>query len=441
VRFIFGLLVLLCLTTQASAGFGVKHYDAAISLDINNAQIVGQVTLTLGQDNPQTSIQGPLVLDKGELAIVSIAAGQQALPFSLGNKTVSIDLKDRSTSDPIVIRYQGKASSGLKMSAPLAQAFTAFSTSQWMPCIDAPSERATFKLALTVPKTWVTLGNGEKLQSQLNGPENKTDTWQLSQPMPSYLYGFVAGNFTEVIDRQDGKTTLVFLAPKRFTQAQIRTIFASTRPMLSFYEEKSGVPYPHATYGQVLVHGSAAQEMATYSIMGERYGDGVLKDATQIWLGSHELAHQWWGNAVTNHDWHEMWLNEGIATFMNTAFLERAFGKAEYTDNIDGARKKYESIRDAGNDKALIFKDWTSPSKEDRALVYDKGSYVVHLLREQLGEDAFWAGIRLYTQRHWSQAVRSSDFQAAMQDSAKTNLQAFFDRWVYSPSKAGDGPS
>ncbi len=421
--------------TQAVAAIGVKHYDAAIHLDVKNSQITGSVALTLTGDD------AALVLDRGELTIVAVESNQQAVPFTLSSKKITINLKDQPQSGPIVIRYQGKASSGLKMSAPLAQAFTAFSTSQWMPCIDAPSERATFKLALTVPKHWVTVGNGDKLQSQQVGEATKTETWQLNQPMPSYLFGFVAGDFTEVTDKQDGKTTLVFLAPKRFTPAQIKTIFANTRPMLAFYEEKSGIPYPHATYSQVLVNGNAAQEMATFSIMGERYGDGVLKDPMQIWLGSHELAHQWWGNAVTNHDWREMWLNEGIATFMNTAFLERAFGKAEYTDNIDGAKKKFESIREAGKDKALIFNDWNNPTKEDRALVYDKGSYVVHLLREQLGEDAFWAGIRLFTQRHWGNAVRTQDFQAAMQDGGKADLREFFERWVYLGAKAAGGGS
>jgi aminopeptidase N len=101
---------------------------------------------------------------------------------------------------------------------------------------------------------------------------------------------------------------------------------------------------------------------------------------------------------------------------------------------IDASRLKYEKIRDAGNDKTLIFPSWDAPTPDDRALVYDKGSYVVHLLREQLGEEKFWAGMRGYAQAHTQQSVSTVDFKRAMETASGQNLSVFFEKWIYQAS-------
>ena len=112
---------------------------------------------------------------------------------------------------------------------------------------------------------------------------------------------------------------------------------------------------------------------------------------------------------------------------------EQRCGRAEYLRHIDAAHAKYEALRAAGHDKPLVFASWTNPSAEDRSIVYDKGAYVIHLLREELGEDAFWAGIRLYTTRHWEQSITTPDFERAMAEAAGRGLTEFFARWVYAP--------
>jgi aminopeptidase N len=106
------------------------------------------------------------------------------------------------------------------------------------------------------------------------------------------------------------------------------------------------------------------------------------------------MAHQWWGNGVTNRSWRHFWLNEGIATFMTAAYMEHRFGKDMYLRQIDAARVKYHAVRDAGQDKSLVFPNWDSPTPADRSLVYDKGALVLHELRSLLGEDAFWMGLK-----------------------------------------------
>jgi aminopeptidase N len=165
--------------------------------------------------------------------------------------------------------------------------------------------------------------------------------------------------------------------------------------------------------------------------MGEGYGRGVLKDERDVWLAAHELAHQWWGNMVTCRGWNHFWLNEGMATFMAAAYKERRFGRAEYLREIESNRQHYEKVRDAGKDRSLVFPDWSHPTAADRTLVYDKGAYVLHLLREEMGERAFWAGIRRYTRLYFGKSVTTQEFQAAMEQASGKDLKDFFSKWVY----------
>ena len=126
-----------------------------------------------------------------------------------------------------------------------------------------------------------------------------------------------------------------------------------------------------------------------------------------------------------------MWLNEGFATFMAAAFMEQRFGRDEYLRVVEAWRARYAKVRDAGHDRSLVFPDWNRPTPDDRALVYQKGAYVLHLLRESLGEPMFWTGIRDYTRRYEGTSVTTIEFQHAMERSTGKDLSQFFKTWVY----------
>jgi aminopeptidase N len=134
---------------------------------------------------------------------------------------------------------------------------------------------------------------------------------------------------------------------------------------------------------------------------------------------------------VTCAGWNHFWLNEGVATFMAAAYKEHRFGRGEYLREIESNRKNYVRVRDAGHDRSLVFPDWSHPTADDRTLVYDKGAYVLHLLREELGERAFWKGLRAYTRAYFGKSVTTADFQKAMERASGKDLSAFFNKWVY----------
>jgi hypothetical protein len=113
------------------------------------------------------------------------------------------------------------------------------------------------------------------------------------------------------------------------------------------------------------------------------------------------------------------------------AYDEHRFGRDAYLRDIERARIRYAQVRTDGGDRSLVFPAWDHPTASDRTLVYQKGAYVLHLLREQLGDEAFWAGIQQYTIAHAGRSVTTRDFQRSMEQSSGTSLGAFFDKWVY----------
>ena len=411
----------------------VQHYTLEITPDLAAKTVTGVETLRLRARQAGVI---EVLLDSGALVVDSAMLRGDSLAVDKLGARSAIHLKQPlATGQPetLQLRYHGTPKYGITFLPEAPQVHTDFSTSQWMPCLDAPDARATLDLTLVLPAGMQTAATGSLAAQQPRPGGLQASTWRLAQPMPSYLYGFAAGHFRELLVQPvaSGQPQLRQLAPMAVSEAQMRQIFRDTPDMLAFFQAKSGVPYPFARYTEVLLQGYAGQEMAGMSVLGERHGQRVLADEKALWLGAHELAHTWWGNGVTNRAWTHFWLNEGITTFMTAAYIEHRFGREEYMKQIDGARTKYEAILAAGQDKPLVFPNWDKPSASDRSLVYDKGAYVVHLLRQHVGEAAFWAGLQAYTRKHWGQTAVTADFQAAMEQAHGQSLVPFFAKWVY----------
>ena len=425
-------VVALCLPGLALAqtGWQIRHFALRLEPVFETRTISGEVTMDITVDD---STLRHMDLVAGDLRITSVKWGSAVLAFEKTAHRLRVFLPGdvpTGKNHQLQIRYDGKPTGGLRFDPDFQQVATAFSTSQWMPCLDDPSVRASFSLSLILPPELVSVGNGSQLETQRRADGKSIHRWQLDAPMPSYLYGFAAGRF-EQAHQTVGATRLQYVGAPPFNPQTLQQVFADSADMLAFYASKSGVAYPLATYSQVLLSGPAAQEMAGFSVMGVRYGARVLADPHAIWLGAHEMAHQWWGNGVTNRSGRHFWLNEGIATFMTAAYMEHRLGNAAYAQQIDAARTKYTAIKEAGLDRSLVFPDWNAPTATDRSLVYDKGALVMHELRMLLGEERFWNALKHYTRTHWGQSVETADFQRAMEASSGMDLGAFFRQWVY----------
>jgi aminopeptidase N len=394
--------------------FDVLHYDARLEPDLATKTVKGVAKLDIAIAGPIDAID----LDIGALIIDRLRVDGAAAEFTQGDRKLHTPLKPtRGGKTRLEIEYHGAPRFGLEFVPEKSQVYTIFSTSQWLPCVDAPSDKATLRLSLVLPKGITVVANGREVSTRSEG-DLIVHEWRLDTPAPTYTFGFAAGKFVEATETS-GATKLRYLSTDASAE-NLRRIFADTKDMLAFFENRSGLRYQASTYTQALVAKTIGQELEGFSLMSEEYGQSVLKDPAAIGLIAHEFAHQWWGNNVTCRDWMNFWLNEGFATFMAAAYREKRFG-----------RERYERVRATGKDRSLVFPDWNRPTSDDRAIVYQKGALVLHELRERLGERAFWNGIRAYTRKHQRGSVVTADFQHAMEQSAGRDLSAFFREWVY----------
>ena len=425
------LLVCLVLILLASvAGHGsarmdtdVLHYSATLEPDIAAKSVKGSVLIRV------STTSSAVEFDCGELTIDAVREARTPLQFSVTNRRLRVSLPSGKRVREIEIDFNGTPKFGIRFFPDRQQVYTIFSTSQWMVCIDDPADKATLTFKLILPANLTPVANGNFV-SQRELPNNRrVSEWRQQTPIPTYIFGFAAGPYSRVKEKR-GNVELQYFATN-YTPAEVRRIFRDTPDMLDFFEDRAGVKYADRTYTQVLAAGGVEQEMNSFTALKESYGKQLLDNEQDVWLGAHEFAHQWWGNMVTCRDWNHFWLNEGIATFMAAAYIEHRFGRAGYVREIETYRANYEKVRAAGKDKSLVFPDWISPTREDRTLVYDKGAYVMHLLREEMGERAFWKGLRLFTRKYFGKSVVTSDFVNAMEEANGKSLKEFFAKWVY----------
>jgi aminopeptidase N len=414
---------------QAASAVDVLGYTATVRPNITAKTLTGLVDIRVRI--LATDVR-TIEFDRGDLVVDEVRAHGERLAFDLLPGRVRVHLLApavRHALTDLSIAYHGEPHSGLQFVPERQQVYTIFSTSQWLVCVDVPSDKATLDLRVVLPPGLDAVGTGTLVSEAPNPDGAIVHRWRQDKPISTYLFGFAAGRF---IERQPARTgTALRYLGEGVSSEELDRIFRDTPDMLEFFTSRAGIGYPGDTYTQVLVARTAGQEAWGFSLFSDAYGRAVLNDPSAVWLIAHELAHQWWGNLVTCQVWTHFWLNEAFASFMADAYDEHRFGREAYVQDIERARVGYEAGRQKSRDRSLVFPDWNRPTADDRAVVYQKGAYVLHLLREHMGEDAFWKGIRRYTVAHAGGSVTTDDFKRSMEQSSGLNLSAFFDTWVY----------
>ncbi|MGZ3690907.1 MAG: M1 family aminopeptidase [Pseudobdellovibrio sp.] len=385
---IFIFLLLAFFQAQAD------DYKVALTPDFKNKSIKGSTEIKL--DEAATKFSYPIE----NLQIDRITPKAD---FTTDHSQLSLTFKKKTKS--FKVEYHGKDIKGLVFGKDYL--YSNFDTCTWMICNIEPANRGSFKISLKLPRGFSAVTSQNE-----------------NQPYSTYLFGFAAGKFNEA-----GSGRVKFFGVDS-SESMVKK-FNDTERMMKFFEEKSGVKYPHNHYTQVLVNGSEAQEKNSFSLIGQDELDPILENPHEDWVIAHELAHQWWGNLLTCKDWSEFWLNEGITVFMVAAYKEEHWGKADYDHEIELFKKRYQNAIDAKFDVPLTFKGEYPSMKIKRAIVYSKGALFMLELRKKMGDEAFWKGLKIYTQSHTHELVESKQFQAAMEEAYLNKLDDIFNKWVY----------
>lgn len=405
-------------------GFDVIHYDLAVVPDAVGKAIAGREEIVLRITEEQVQ---HLTFSGSALSIEKASFDGHPVRAESIDGTLRFILPRPVSKGRIArleLTYQGQPARGFVAQDNLL--YAAYFTCDWMICLqDAFADKATFSIALQVPAGTNTLAPGTLVSKRPMGGGQEEHTWRETRPYSAYLYGFAVGRFVHA-----GAGAQAYVSAVADT-GELERRFAETAAMTDFLADKAGVPLPVERYSQLLVEGYEAQEAATYSIIGRDALPGNGDDAAQSWAIVHELAHQWWGNLITCETLSEFWLNEGITTFMTAAWKEHRYGRAAYDAELDIARARLAKARDAGFDKPLAWQGTYPSLGIRRAVQYSKGALFMHALRQQLGEDAFWAGLRRYSQTHAGGTVTSIDLQRAMEKESNRSLDPIFKTWVF----------
>jgi aminopeptidase N len=302
------------------------------------------------------------------------------------------------------------------------------SNRHWFPCIDAPDERQTTEIVVTVPEGFEAVSNG-KLVTSKTSPDGKSVTfdWRQDKPHPAYLVTLVVGQFDVVREEWD-KVPVLYYVP-RGKKDQVTTTFARTREMLSFFSKRFGIQYPWDKYAQVVAYRfGGGMENTSATTMGDILQDQrSILDRDSDGIIAHELAHQWWGDLVTCRDWAHLWLNEGFASYAEALWDEQRDGGDAYAYNMF---QKAASAISGGRKRPVVDRRYPTPMTMFDSRAYPKGAWVLHMLRRRVGDDEFFKGVRQYGSTHRLQSAETADFRRTMERVTGRNLERFFYDWT-----------
>ena len=305
--------------------------------------------------------------------------------------------------------------------------------SEWVPTWDYPNDLATSETKTTVPADWNVIGNGV-LASETRSSDGKRKTyhWKMSQPHATYLLAVYGGPFDIKKDKWEG-VDLWYVVPKG-SGYLIDNSFGDTPDMLSFYSKTLGVKYAWPKYAQAAMYDfGGGMENVSATILGE----GSLSEARDGFrnmasLNAHELGHQWFGDLVTCMHWGDTWLNESFATFMDSIYMEHSRGKAAYDWTVEGNMQSY--FQEARRYKRpLSTKMYANGDSMFDSHSYPKGASVLHTLRRQLGDEAFYAGLKYYLTQWRHTPVESAQLRRAFTEATGINVEPFWAQWVEAP--------
>lgn len=307
------------------------------------------------------------------------------------------------------------------------------SNSVWFPTIDKPDQKCTEEITMTVPSKYVTLSNGLLVEQKNNGDGTRTDHWKMDLPNAPYLFFMGVGDYSIVKDSYKGKDVNYYVEKEYAPVA--RRIFGHTPEMIAFYSRITGVDFPWQKYDQIVGRDyvSGAMENTTCTL----HGESAQQDARELTDGNqwedviaHELFHHWFGDLVTCESWSNITLNESFADFSETLWNEYKYGKdAGDAVNYAGIQSYFQQPENADKDLVRFY----YADKEDvfDQVSYPKGGRILNMLRNYVGDSAFWKSLNLYLNTYKFKSAEAQELRLAFEEVTGQDLNWYWNQWYY----------
>jgi aminopeptidase N len=435
------------------------HTKLEVSFDWAKSQMNGVATITA---KPHFYTSDKLALDAKGMEIKTVSLGGKPLEYTYDGLKLDIQLDKaytRADKYTLVIDYVARpnerttagsaaitSDKGLYFINPenaakddMPQIWTQGETeanSVWFPTIDSPNSKSTQEIYITVDEKYTTLSNGKLISSAKKPNGMRTDHWKQDLPHSTYLFMMGVGEFKVVKDsytRPDGTKMEVSYYVEPEWEQYAKAIFGETPEMIRFFSQLTGVEYPWDKYHQIVVRDyvSGAMENTGAVIFGDFVykTDRELLDDNDRSTVAHELFHHWFGDLVTCESWSNLPLNESFANYSQYLWDEHRDGLDEADFNAEAEAEGYYQSALAGGYHDLIWFNYDDKEQMFDGHSYNKGGRILHMLRNYLGDEAFFAGIKNYLTTNKFKAAEFHQLRIAFEEVCGEDLNWFFNQW------------
>ena len=424
-------------------GLDVLHYTFRLELSDATDEIIGETTVVVRfVSEGGTDFHLDLIGKKEITGMTVSAISEDGEPATFTHEDDRIHISPLSPGKAgerrsYTIRYRGVPADGLVIANNKhgERTFSADNwpnkTHHWLPTLDHPYDKATCEFVIAAPDHYQVVANGLKLEETNLAADRRRTHWKQSVPIATWLMVIsVARYAVQYVDDYQGTSIQTWVFP-RDRDAGFYDFARAKRP-LAFFSSYIG-PYSYEKLANVQVTAPVGATEAATSIFYQQ--DFVTGDRERENTITHEIAHHWFGNAVTEDDWDHVWLSEGFATYFTLLFIEYAYGRDRFVEGLMRSRERVFEFYKDNPDYHIVHDNLTDMSKVTTRNTYQKGAWVLHMLRGLMGDESFWAGIREYYRRFRDTNASTQDFRHVMEEFSGEDLSWFFHQWLYQGGK------
>lgn len=429
-------------TYPRQAGVDAQHYAFKLTLlTTDSNEITGEATVRLRVTRPDTreallDLATPMPEGKG-MTVTAVSREGKAVAFTHTNNRLRLPLDGARAGEDVTftIGYHGIPANGLRLLNNIHGDRCAFSENwyhearQWLPVIDHIADKATGEFIITTNADYQVVGNGTLVEEgDLPGGLRRTH-WKQDEPIAPWLYALGVAKFVVRHGPVVRGVPLSFWAFPQDAERGLPKLEKDARGAFEFFSDRVG-PYIYDKLAHVEAAGMGGGMESTTNIF---YGEKSVATASANTLPVvHETAHQWFGNSVTESDWNDVWLSEGFATYFTLLYTEYAAGREAFVDGVRRSRDNVLRAEKATPNTPVVHAnfDESGASAPNTQFAYQKGGWTLHMLRDRVGTDAFWRGIRAYYREHMNGLATTDDLRHAMEAASGQDLEPFFKQWL-----------